>query len=298
MTAVSSLPKMVADRKRAVLEAVRGVQLAADLGAKCVSLTGMVCPCVGIVCLLTYFLTCVCLVDPICHGLWCRPEGVVPVPLLVALKKPTFAFLQLAWGKPSPTITTGHHVVVSAVVFSVCPKIFALYSLAVACCLFFPEALLLLLTTCQALRMLVLSQRQFTAERLALVGLGSIGRGVLHIVTAELPAPSSLLLIDVESKKVSAESLREFFDCVLQAFLLLSKRISFAGHSRTAQAGRDYSLAPPRRPGAHVARLVFSLTSLRFALLSVGRPACLQPSTVASTTLPFVVARIFSVVIS
>jgi acyl transferase domain-containing protein len=50
--------------------------------------------------------------------------------------------------------------------------------------------------------------RKLVEERMAFLGLGSIGEGVARLCAARLPAPASLLLVDVPSRRMHLEALR------------------------------------------------------------------------------------------
>ena len=134
---------MFKDKQRTLDAALKGVELAAKLGAKCVSFTGMI-PAA------TDYAT-----------------SIVNAVRARAAEKPELNALQL---------TSGHAAVVAAFALNID-------------------------------RLLEFAGRSYQDERVAFVGLGSIGEGITKLMAAR-PAPRRIYLVDVAKKQAHLEQLK------------------------------------------------------------------------------------------
>lgn len=141
--------KLFEDRQRTLDVAVKGVRLAAGLGAKCVSFTGMIPAATH------YALD---IADAVHASVGTAPNADAA---LRAIR-----------------LTTGHAAVVAAFALNI-------------------------------ERLLDFAARQYCDERVAFVGLGSIGDGIARLLSQQAP-PKHLHLVDVSTKRRQLEALRAF----------------------------------------------------------------------------------------
>lgn len=131
------------DKRRTVAAALKGVELAAERGAKCVSFTGMIPAATDYV------------------------RDIVVAVRGLGAENPTLNGLQL---------TSGHAAVVAAFAFNI-------------------ESLL------------NFASRTYQDERVAFIGLGSIGEGIARLMAAR-PAPRQIYLVDVTGKRGRLEQIK------------------------------------------------------------------------------------------
>jgi len=131
------------DKKHSLEAAVKGVELAATLGARCVSFTGMI---------------------PAATD---YAKGIETAIQEKSISNPLLENIRL---------TTGHAAVVAAFAFNV-------------------------------ERLLISNDRAYEQEKVAFVGLGSIGKGILELM-ANKPHPKHIYLVDVKKKEKEVKGLK------------------------------------------------------------------------------------------